>query len=82
MFRTISENGPMKHGKKQFVQSLDAQKVNFKIGIPEWKDDKKDGYGCYFFEDGTKYEGEYKNDERTGKGFFIFKDGKQQYAEN
>ena len=41
MFRTISENGPMKHGKKQFVQSLDAQKVNFKIGRPEWQQEIK-----------------------------------------
>ena len=41
MFRTISQNGPMKHGKKQFVQSLDAQKVNFKLGRPEWQQEIK-----------------------------------------
>ena len=41
----------------------------------------KNGYGCYTFDDGTKYEGEYKNDKRVGKGYFIFPDGKIQYDE-
>ena len=41
MFRTLSINGITKHGKKQFAQSIESQKVNFSIGRPEWQQEIK-----------------------------------------
>ena len=39
MFRTISINKPIKHGKKRIGKIIDSQKVNFSIGRPEWEED-------------------------------------------
>ena len=41
MFRTISLNYIKKHGKKQFPQTLENNKVNFSIGRPEWQQEIK-----------------------------------------
>ena len=32
----------------------------------EFLDDKKNGIGIYFFEDGTKLKGQYKNNKKVG----------------
>ena len=41
MFRTISINKPINHGKKAVNKIIDSQKVNFSIGRPEWQQDIK-----------------------------------------
>ena len=41
MFKTISINKPIKHGKKRIGKIIDSQKVNFSIGRPEWQEDIK-----------------------------------------
>ena len=41
MFRSISMNNPVKHGKKTFINIMDCQKVNFNIGRPEWQQEMK-----------------------------------------
>ena len=33
----------------------------------EMKNDKKDGKGIFYLNDGDRYEGEYKNDKKEGK---------------
>ena len=42
-----------------------------------WKDDKRNGYGTYLWEDGQKYIGYWKNDLRHGKGSVSFKNGER-----
>ncbi len=32
----------------------------------EFKNDKKNGYGIYFYDDGDKYEGVFENDKKKG----------------
>ena len=39
-------------------------------------DDKKDGYGIIYYENGNKkYEGDFKNNKKHGKGTSFFPDG-------
>ncbi|MEM6718201.1 MAG: glycosyltransferase family 39 protein [Bacteroidota bacterium] len=40
-----------------------------------WKDDKRNGFGIYVWEDGQKYEGNWKDDVRHGKGTLSFENG-------
>lgn len=47
----------------------------------DWKDDKKDGYGIFKWENGKEYVGEWKNDKEHGKGTYKWKDGKQYSGE-
>lgn len=41
----------------------------------DWKNDKKEGYGIYVWDDGQKYEGYWKNNLRHGNGTVIFENG-------
>jgi len=38
-------------------------------------EDKKDGYGIYFWLDGRRYEGEWKNGKRNGPGKIVYSNG-------
>ena len=40
-----------------------------------WKNDKREGRGIYYYNDGDRYEGEWKNDNMEGKGIFSYKNG-------
>jgi len=33
------------------------------------------GFGVYFFEEGSKYEGEWKDNNAHGKGFYHYANG-------
>ena len=35
------------------------------------KNDKKNGFGEYFWNDGRRYEGNWENSERSGSGYFF-----------
>ena len=48
MFRTISLNDIKKHGKKQFPQTLETNKVNFSIGRPEWQQEIKSSSQIFY----------------------------------
>jgi hypothetical protein len=41
----------------------------------EWKNNKMDGQGIYFWDDGRYYEGYYKNDMKHGYGEYTYTDG-------
>ena len=43
----------------------------------DWKDEKRNGYGTYVWEDGQKYIGYWKNDVRHGKGTVSFNNGER-----
>ena len=51
----------------------------------EFKDDKKDGKGIYYFNsqswNGAIYVGDFKNDNREGKGIFYYKNGDRYEGE-
>ena len=42
--------------------------------IGEWKKGKRNGYGVFFYSNGSKYEGYWENDEKKGFGIFSFLD--------
>jgi len=48
MFRTISINPPIKHGKRKVGKIIDSQKVNFSIGRPEWQEEIKSTSQIYY----------------------------------
>ena len=37
--------------------------------------DKREGKGIFYWNDGDRYEGDYKNDKREGKGIYYYNDG-------
>ena len=41
----------------------------------EYKEDKKDGYGIFTWQNGNIYKGHYKNDIREGYGEMCWTDG-------
>ena len=41
----------------------------------DWKNDKFDGKGIFYFNDGERYEGDFKNNKFDGKGKFHYKNG-------
>jgi hypothetical protein len=43
-----------------------------------WKDNRKNGVGCYINKSGVKYEGLFENDQKHGFGIETFSDGKYQ----
>ena len=42
--------------------------------IGEWKDGKREGYGKFFYSNGSIYEGYWKNNKKEGYGIFTFQD--------
>ena len=43
--------------------------------IGDLKNDKREGNGIMYYNDGDKYEGEFKSDKREGKGIYYYKEG-------
>ena len=42
--------------------------------IGQWKDGKREGYGKFFYSNGSIYEGYWKNNKKEGFGIFTFQD--------
>ena len=42
--------------------------------VGNWKDGKREGYGKFFYSNGTIYEGYWKNDKKEGFGVYYFQD--------
>ena len=49
--------------------------------IGNYKNDKRDGKGIYYFNSGNRYEGEWKNGKREGKGIFYYNDGDREMGD-
>ena len=41
--------------------------------VGDWKNDKREGHGEYYWKKGDKYDGDWKNDKREGRGKKIYK---------
>ena len=41
----------------------------------DWKNNKKEGKGIYYYNNGDRYEGNFINDKYDGKGVFYFSNG-------
>jgi hypothetical protein len=41
----------------------------------DWKEDKQDGWGVCYYEDGSRYEGNWKDGKRYGEGAHYYTDG-------
>ena len=55
-------------------------KGSVKIRIILNKTEKiRDGYGCMYYKDGSKFEGEYVNDKINGFGIYTNKSGRKIY---
>lgn len=53
-----------------------------KVYEGEWMDDKKQGVGTYYYEDGVSvYEGKWMNNKREGWGVMRYKDGSRYEGE-
>ena len=49
--------------------------------IGELKNDKREGKGIMYYNNGERYEGEWKNDINEGKGIYYFKSGNRYEGE-
>ena len=62
------ENGFIVNGMRFFNDMKESYHGEFKEGIPE-------GFGTYFYADGSYYIGEWKNGMKHGEGEMFFSDG-------
>ena len=44
----------------------------------DYKNDKREGKGIMYWNDGARYEGDFKNDKREGKGIMYYNDGEKE----
>ena len=63
-----------KDGERHGQGSL-YDNIGIKLYEGKWEDDKENGYGTYYYENGARYEGEFKDGELHGQGQMFFSDG-------
>ena len=69
-----------KDGENNIVMNKIKTYDNYKY-IGNLKNDKKEGKGISYYNNGNKYEGEFKNDKREGKGIMLYNDGDKYEGE-
>ena len=47
----------------------------------EWKNDKYEGKGIYYYKNGDRYEGDWKNGKREGKGIYYYSYGDRKMGD-
>ena len=47
----------------------------------EWRNDKKEGKGIYYWNDGDRYEGDFRNGNFEGKGIYYFSNGDRRMGD-
>ena len=64
-------------GKDILNKDINRKKIEYLDGKYEGQilNNKREGRGIFYFNDGDKYEGEWKNDFRHGKGIFYYNEG-------
>ena len=74
-------NDTTKEGENEINEiiskDLNHKKMDYLDGRYEGEmiNNKREGRGTFYFNDGDKYEGEWKNDFRHGKGIFYYNEG-------
>ena len=64
----------IKEGKGIYYYNKDDI-INRKMYEGDFKNDKREGKGIFYWINNNRYEGECKNDKREGKGIFYWNDG-------
>lgn len=67
-------SGNCQNGYGTFVWGLDTDWAGQKY-TGDWKDGMRDGYGTYFYSDGSKYIGEFVQNQISGKGTYTWANG-------
>jgi len=60
----------MKNGVGSFLYQPEGHRY-----FGDWKNDQRDGYGVYLWNDKRKYSGEWRNDKRNHYGRYTYPDG-------
>ena len=61
----------LRNGKGTYWLCIGKNKYR-KLYTGDWKNNKKEGHGIYFYKDGSCYDGLWKNNKRDGKGLMIY----------
>lgn len=64
----------MRHGKGTYWLCI-GKNAYRKLFTGDWFENKKEGKGIFFYNDGGCYDGEWKNSKRHGKGLMIYSNG-------
>lgn len=66
----------VRDGKGKIVHpSSDNSELGQESYEGDWKEDKMDGFGVYYYSNGDIYEGEWKDNLHHGNGKYLFSDG-------
>jgi len=71
----------VKNGPGTFVYPPTDIRQQTSTYAGDWKDDKRDGYGTFFWNKSSLYAGEWKNDLREGHGERIWPNGNKYIGE-
>ena len=47
----------------------------------DFKNNKRDGKGIYYYKNGDRYEGGYKNHKKEGQGVMYYKNGNREMGD-
>ena len=73
----MQENGIKEiETEKGFKPNADGSKYD-----GDWKNDKKNGKGLYYWTNGDHYSGDWLDDHRTGNGVYYYKNGDIFYGQ-
>ena len=64
-------NNDLRNGKGTYWLCIGKNKYR-KLYTGDWKNNKKEGHGIFFYKDGSCYDGLWKNNKRDGKGLMIY----------
>ncbi|KAJ3110502.1 18S rRNA maturation protein [Phlyctochytrium bullatum] len=67
--------GEWKANKKEGCSGRAKTPALRKVYAGEWKDDRRHGFGTYYYEDGSYYEGMWADDQKEGWGKMNYADG-------
>ncbi|CAI2378862.1 unnamed protein product [Moneuplotes crassus] len=69
----VNKKTGQKHGRGTYDWNNGPEKGDRYVG--DWVNDKREGYGIYYFANGNKYEGEWMKDNKHGLGVMTWADG-------
>ena len=70
--------GIHKESKRKVAIKIINKKL---VSLLDFKNDKKEGKGIFYFNDGERYEGDWRNNKREGKGIFYYNNGDREMGD-